>query len=137
MLSYTGETIKDRATKTVFIDSDDKVSPRLTVTATGHVLPGDLPHMVALPDPLLFDKSDSADPLRTLTVSNRGKQDLVIEEIRCFGCTNQWSQTTLPGGEDLELGIGLLPDWQGGRWIEIESNDPVWPMRKVVIVDLM
>jgi hypothetical protein len=136
LLSYTGETIKDRATKTLFIDSDDPSSPRLSVTATGQVLPGDLPHMVALPDPILFDKTESADDSRLLTVANRGKQELLIKEIRCFGCLNGWGQTTLGGGEETQIEIELVPDWNDGRWIEIESNDPVWPMRKVVIVDL-
>ena len=51
LLSYTGETIKDHATKTLFVDSDDETNPRLSITATGQVVPGDLPHMLALPDP--------------------------------------------------------------------------------------
>ncbi|MFH1313472.1 MAG: DUF1573 domain-containing protein [Candidatus Eisenbacteria bacterium] len=136
LLSYTGETIKDHATKTLFVDSDDKANPRLSVTATGQVVPGDLPHMVALPDPLMFDKSESADPFRMLTVANRGKQELLIKEVRCFGCLNAWSQASLGGGEEVPLDIEILPDWSDGRWIEIESNDPVWPVRKVVIVNL-
>ena len=136
LLSYTGETIKDKATKTLFIDSDDQSNPRLAVTVTGEVLPGDLPHMVALPDPILFDKNDPPDAYRMLTVANRGKEELLIKDIRCFGCLNGWSQTTLGGGEEAQVDIELAPDWSGGRWIEIESNDPVWPVRKVVIVDL-
>jgi hypothetical protein len=136
LLSYTGETIKDHATKTLFVDSDDKANPRLSVTATGEVVPGDLPHMLALPDPLMFDKSESDEPFRVLTVANRGKQELLIREVRCFGCLNAWSQITLGGGEEVPLDIELLPEWNDGRWIEIESNDPVWPVRKVVIVNL-
>jgi hypothetical protein len=136
LLSYTGETIKDKVTKTLFIDSDDKTDPRLTVTVTGEVLPGDLPHMVALPDPILFDKSDPPDASRMLTVANRGRQELLIKDIRCFGCINGWSETSLGGGEEAQVEIEPVPDWSDGRWIEIESNDPVWPVRKVVIVDL-
>jgi hypothetical protein len=136
LLSYTGETIKDHATKTLFVDSDDKANPRLSVTATGKVVPGDLPHMLALPDPILFDKSESDEPYRVLNVANRGRQELLIKEIRCFGCLNSWSQTTLGGGEEIPLDIELVAEWSGGRWIEIESNDPVWPVRKVVIVEL-
>jgi hypothetical protein len=136
LLSYTGETIKEHATKTLFIDSDDPSNPRAAVTATGQILPGDLPHMVALPDPLLLDKPKADEFSRTITVANRGKQELVIEEIRCFGCLNEWSQTVIGGGEEAPLGIEILPDWSDGRWIEIESNDPVWPVRKVVIVVL-
>lgn len=137
ILSYTGDFIKELTTKTLFIDSDDVSDPPLSVKVTGTVLPGDLPHMVAVPDPLLFDKSEASDPYRHLTVSNYGRQDLLISEIRCFGCTPEWEQITLTGGEEAQLAIELLPDWNDTRWVEIESNDPVWPTKKIAIVDLM
>ena len=136
-LSYTGDVIKETTTKTLFIDSDHGSSQRVSIKVTGTVLAGDLPHMLALPDPLLFDKSESARPYRELTISNRGNQELLISQIRCFGCMPEWDRTKLVGGEEARLRIELLPDWNDSRWIEIESNDPVWPTKKVAIVDLM
>lgn len=136
MLAYTGDEVKDRLTKTVFIDSNDETTPRLTITVTGGVTPGDPPHLGVIPSPLLFDPSDPAYPDAIIRISNLGRQDLEVTAISCFGCAGEWNQVTLGEGEDAELRIGRLPDWPDKRWVEIESNDPVHPVKKVGIIEV-
>jgi hypothetical protein len=135
-LSYVGDEIKTDLSKTVFMDSNDPERPRLAFKVTGTVTPGRAPHMVAMPDPLPLDPSDPAYPQAELKFENRGKETLEIGEVTCFGCINTWSQRTLPGGEEAVLEVILLPDWTENRWLEIESNDPVHPLKKITIVEL-
>lgn len=135
-LTYTGDEIKDRVTKTLYIDTNDTLNPRLTVEVTGSILPGDLPHMVVIPNPVAVEMSAPEGPSASLTITNRGKLPLVISGIRCFGCINDWVEGELKAGEKMTLQVDILPDWQDNRWVEIESNDPVSPLRKVAIVEL-
>jgi hypothetical protein len=135
LLSYTGDEIKERVTKTLFIDSNDPLNPRITITVTGKVTEGKAPHLVVVPDPLLFSESESAGSYRSLAVTNRGKEDLIVKEIRCFGCLTDWSWGMVTGGEETQFQVEILPDWYDKRWIEIESNDPVTPVRKISIVE--
>jgi hypothetical protein len=135
-LTYIGDEIKDRVTKTLYIDSNDTLNPRITIQVTGTILAGDLPHMVVVPNPVAVQESAPEGPVALLTVSNKGKQALTIEAIRCFGCIHTWSGTELKGGEKSNFQIELLPGWHDKRWVEIESNDPVSPTRKVAIVEL-
>ena len=134
-LSYTGDEIKEKMTKTLFIDSNDPANPRIKVTVTGRVIEGEAPHLVVVPNPLLFSRSESAVPYRSLAVTNKGKDDLVIKDIRCFGCLTDWSRGILTAGEEVRLQVELLPDWDDRRWMEIESNDPVTPVRKISIIE--
>jgi hypothetical protein len=131
-----GDEIKERVTKTLFIDSNDPARQRLSISVTGTILPGDLPHMTTVPNPLPVFGSQSGERVANLTITNRGRQDLLISEIRCFGCLSEWTEMELSAGEDTSLQIELLSDWFDKRWIEIESNDPVSPVRKVTIVEL-
>jgi hypothetical protein len=135
VVSYMGDEVKARVTKTVFLDSNDPAKPRLTLTVTGKVLPGDLPHLVATPSPLPYDAA-TGDETPLLAIANKGRQNLKIGTIRCYGCTSRWDFIELASGEQIEIDIVVLPDWNGKRWIEIESNDPVSPLMKVVIVEM-
>ncbi len=135
-LSYVGDEIKDPVTKTVFIDSNDLGNPRVAFKVTGTVIPGRAPHLVAIPDPLPLDPASPAYPQAELKLENRGEETLVIDEVTCFGCTNAWSQKTLAGGEEAVLDILPLPEWTDRKWLEIESNDPVQPLKKITIVEL-
>ena len=134
-LSYTGDNIKDKATKTLFIDSNDGAHPRLTFTVTGRVTPEELPHLSAVPDPLLFDPSDPSYPAVFVGITNRGENDLEIRAVRCFGCVNDWTQKALGKGEEAKLRLEALPDWPQERWVEIESNDPVFPVKRIGIIE--
>ena len=49
-LLYIGDEIKDKVTKTLYINIDD--TTRTQVTVTGQVMPGTSPHIVVLPNPL-------------------------------------------------------------------------------------
>ena len=71
-----------------------------------------------------------------IRIENRGKEALRIYEITCFGCTSTSSRMVLDGGEEALLEVLLLPDWTDGRWLEIESNDPVQPLKKITLVEL-
>ena len=135
-LSYMGDEIKDPVTKTVFIDSNDPERPRLAFKITGTVTPGRAPHLVAIPAPLPLDPAAPAYPQAELKIENRGEETLEIDEVTCFGCINTWSQKVLAGGEEAILNVIPLPDWTDGRWLEIESNDPVQPLKRVMIVEL-
>jgi hypothetical protein len=135
-LTYIGDEIKDRVTKTLYIDTNDTRNPRLTVEVTGSILPGDLPHMVVIPNPVAVEMSGPEGPVASLTITNRGRLPLTISGIRCFGCINDWLEDELRAGEKTTLQIELLPDWQDKRWVEIESSDPVSPLRKVAIIEL-
>jgi hypothetical protein len=134
VLSYTGDEVKERVTKTVFIDSNDKLTPRTAITVSGVVTQGDVPHIVVIPNPLLFEESEGPDTA-ILKVINRGRQDLVVEEVRCLGCTTDWNRRQLAREEEAALQVELLPHWEGKQWIEIESNDPIFPLKKVSIVE--
>ena len=147
-LTYLGDEIKDRTTKTLYVDSNDDVNPRIAVKVTGKVIPGDGPHLVVTPDPLLFDPEDPEYPEASLDLHNRGIQHLKIIEIRCFGCeVDYWEPVSLAGsgsamGESAanapvySLKVRKLANWTGTRWIEIETNDPVNPVKKVAILEL-
>lgn len=135
-LSYMGDEIKDPVTKTIFMDSNDPENPRLAFKVRGTVTLGRAPHLVAIPDPLPLDPAAPAYPQAELNLENRGEETLEIDEITCFGCINTWSQKVLAGGEEALLEVIPLPDWTDRRWLEIESNDPVQPLKKIAIVEL-
>jgi hypothetical protein len=134
-LTYMGDEIKAPVTKTVFIDSNDPDNARFAFTVTGNVIPGSLPHLVGIPDPLPLDPSDPSYPVANLTLTNRGRETLRIEDITCFGCISARSRMELVQGEEAVLEITPLPDWTERRWIEIESNDPVQPLKRIAIVE--
>jgi hypothetical protein len=133
-LIYIGDEIKDKVTKTLYIDVDDTTGTRVSVTVTGQVTPGTAPHIVVLPNPLPVAMSETAEALLTLT--NRGGQMLRIGQVGCFGCLSGWTSREIEAGEEIPLPIEILPDWSGRRWIEIESNDPVTPSKKISIITL-
>ena len=135
-LSYMGDEIKAPVTKTVFIDSNDPENPRLAFEVTGTVTPGRAPHLVVIPDPLPLDAADPAYPQAELKLENRGKETLEIDEVTCFGCMEIWSKKVLAGGEETILVVIPSPDWNDRRWLEIESNDPVQPLKRIAIVEL-
>jgi hypothetical protein len=135
-LSYMGDEIEDPVTKTVFMDSNDPERPRLAFKITGTVTPGRAPHLVAIPAPLPLDPAAPAYPQAELRLENRGEETLKIDEVTCFGCINAWSQKVLAGGEEAVLDVTPLPDWTDRRWIEIKSNDPVQPLKRITIVEL-
>jgi hypothetical protein len=140
-LTYLGDEIKDRTTKTLYVDSNDEVNPRIAVKVTGKVIPGDGPHLLVTPDPFLFDPEDPMYPDIPLLVFNIGKGFLEIREIRFFGCAADWDPATLPvslgsGGTMEVLAVRKLEGWTGTRWIEIETDDPVNPVKKVAILEL-
>jgi hypothetical protein len=148
-LTYMGDEIKDMTTKTLYVDSNDEINPRIAVKVTGRVITGDGPHLVASPDPLLFDPEDPRYPEADLTISNIGRKHLEIIEIRCFGCeVDYWRPASLSGsghapGEEppasspvYGLKVRRLDGWTGARWIEIETNDPVNTVKKVGILEL-
>jgi hypothetical protein len=128
-LALVGYEIKDATSKTLFLDSNDQARPRVAITATGKVVRGRKPHLVATPNPLPVEKWQG-----TLRIENLGREDLVITDVRCFGSTGDWTRLTLPAGEDSVLEVEAVPDWPDGRWIEIDSNDPVLPLRKISLV---
>jgi hypothetical protein len=136
LLTYIGDEVKDRVTKTLYIDTNDTLNPRIAIDVTGSILPGELPHMVVIPNPLPVEMSAAGESAASLTLTNRGKLPLVIARIRCFGCVNDWIYGEVRAGEKITLRIDLLPDWHDKRWLEIESNDPVSPVRKVAIIEL-
>ncbi len=133
-LSYLGDVVKERITKTVFVEVDGGNPRRLRIDVTGKVLPAVKPHLLALPNPLPIEKAQGTSNF--LEISNRGQQDLVISEIRCYGCESNATQLSLGGGEKAIIVVGLLPRWQGKRWLEIESNDPVTPFIKIAIIEV-
>lgn len=128
-LALVGYEIKDATSKTLFLDSNDKSRPRVTITATGRVVRGRKPHLVATPNPLPI--TDGQGELR---IENQGREDLVIADVRCFGCGSDWTRLVLPAGQDSVLQVNAVPEWPNGRWIEIDSNDPVQPLRKISLV---
>jgi hypothetical protein len=136
LLSYMGDDVKSKVTKTVFIDTNDPVRPRAALTVTGSVLEGELPHLVVSPNPMSFEASSSTDGAVPLELENRGRQVLRIDAIRCYGCSSLWNGLELVYGESVRIDIELMADWPDKRWIEIESNDPVRPLLKVAIVEL-
>ena len=140
-LTYLGDEIKDRTSKTLYVDSNDEMNPRIAVKVTGKVIPGDGPHLAVTPDPLLFDAEDPLYPVVQLTILNIGRDQLEVREIRFFGCTADWDPAGLPvkldsDGEKIEFGVLKLEGWTGTRWIEIETDDPVNPLKKIPILEL-
>jgi hypothetical protein len=148
-LAMVGTDVKEVETKTLFVDSNDPVHPRVALAATGTVTQGRRPHLVVIPDPAPLERAGGATSgdSRTragqaqpataeLKLENRGREDLVIEEIRCFGCTCDRTSAVLSSGDQVYLWIEGIPQWSGGRWIEIESNDPVYPLKRVSLVEM-
>lgn len=153
-LTYLGDEVNNASSKTLYIDSNDSVRGRLTVTVSGKIVEGRAAHLVALPNPLPLDRgkipgatgagSDTAGAelgwigfeQAALSIANRGGEGLVIAEVRCFGCTSDWTERVLQRGEEAVLHIDASPGWTGKRWIEIQSNDPVSPLKKVSLVEM-
>lgn len=140
-MTYLGDEIKDRLTKTLYVESNDQSNPRIAVTVTGRVIPGDGPHLRVSPDPLLFDPEDPLYPEASLALDNIGRADLELKEMRFFGCVADLDPASLPisltgGGAGLVLRLEKLDGWSGTRWIEIESDDPVHPVKKVSVLEL-
>ncbi|MFZ1947270.1 MAG: DUF1573 domain-containing protein [bacterium] len=130
-LAMVGYEIKDATSKTLFLDSNDQSRPRVAITATGRVVRGRRPHLVATPSPLPIEQWHGE-----LRIENQGREDLVIADVRCFGCGSDWSRLVLPAGRDSILHVDAIPQWPDGRWIEIDSNDPVLPLRKISLVTM-
>ncbi len=139
-MTYLGDEIKDRLTKTLYVESNDEQNPRIAFAVTGKVIPGDGPHLKVTPDPLLFDPEDSHYPEASLTFRNIGNGKLEVMELRCFGCQSDHGASSLPlslgAGTEVFIRIMKLEGWTGARWIEIESDDPVHPLKKVSILEL-
>lgn len=137
-LAIQGPAVKDPTVKSLFVDSNDRTVPRITLTAYGVVTPGRRPHLAATPDPAPITLPDSAaDYLAAdILIENRGREDLVIAAVRYFGATGDWAQAVLEGGESSVLHVESLAGWSGQRWLEIDSNDPVLPLKKIVLVDM-
>ena len=88
-LILQGPVVKDPTTKTLYLDSNDPATPRVTFVVKGAVKAGRLPHLAATPDPApLTADRPSADIL----IENRGREDLSIAQIRFFGCTGDWTE---------------------------------------------
>ena len=137
-LAFAGETVSEATSKTLFIDSNDPAEPRVTIGVSGAVVEGQGPHLVVEPDPLWIERqrSDAAGPVSELTLMNVGARDLVIKDVRCLGCSTDWTRFTLAPGESAQLAIGVTLDWSGSRWVEIESNDPATPLKKISLVGI-
>lgn len=130
-ISYTGDEIKEKVTKTLYIDVFDHISQRLILNVTGTVIPGDKPHLVAIPSPVLIESNDDSAYLQ---IGNRGLEELIVFDIKGFGCTTDFRSLHLNSGETVEIRLSLVEGWKGNRWIEIESNDAVYPLKKVSVL---
>jgi hypothetical protein len=135
-LSFLGEDIKEKATKTIYIETGGPPAKRTSITVTGRVEPGDGPHLECLPSPMLFEKTGDAYGSAPLRVINRGRADLDVSEILCFGCKASEGVFTLAAGEEVEIEVSLADGWTGNRWLEVVSNDPVQATRKISLVVL-
>jgi hypothetical protein len=135
-LAFLGEDIKEKTTKTIYIQAGGPAAGRMRITVTGRVEPGAGPHLECLPAPLLFEKSEDLPRTATLRVANRGQADLAVTEMRCFGCDTSERAFTLGGSEEIEIEVGLVDGWTGSRWLEVVSNDPVQATRKISLVVL-
>ena len=136
LLSFIGEDIKEKTTKTVYIEAGDAAASRVRITVTGRVEPGDGPHLQCLPSPLLLEKTGDMYEPALLRVTNRGRADLTVSEITCFGCDTSEKAFTLGGNEEIEIEVSLADGWTGNRWLEVVSNDPVQATRKISLVVL-
>ena len=61
---------------------------------------------------------------------------MVIYDIKGFGCTTDFRILNLNSGETVEIRLDLVEGWKGNRWIEIESNDAVYPLKRVSVMVL-
>jgi hypothetical protein len=150
MLTLQGPVVKDPTTKTLYVDSNDPTTPRVTFVVKGAVKAGRRPHLAATPDPAPItpprgragsasaSTPDSAASYLAadILIENRGREDLTITQIRFFGCTGDWTEAVIAGGGSSVLYVESLPDWSGQRWLEIDSNDPIWPLKKIVLVEM-
>jgi hypothetical protein len=135
-LSFLGEDISERVTKTVYVQATEPHADRITLTVTGRVTRGDGPHLEALPTMLLFEKSGEAYEPALLRIINRGRADLDVADIRCFGCVAGGGGFTLRADEETEIEVGLADGWTETRWLEVDSNDPIAPTKKIPLVVL-
>lgn len=133
LLTLQGPLVKDPTTKTLYVDSNDPATPRVTFVVKGAVKAGRRPHLAATPDPApITPPENTADIL----IENRGREGLTITQIRFFGCAGDWTEAVIAGGENSVLHVESIPGWSGQRWLEIDSNDPVWPLKKIVLVEM-
>ena len=139
-LSFLGYEIKDATTKTLFIDTNDPTRRRIALTVTGHVVQGPGPDIVILPNPMPAYGAPGAAPTEPrhgdLTVRNAGREDLIVKEVRCFGCIADPTALSIRPASEAAIKISTVPGWQDGRWIELESNDPLFPTKRISIVEM-
>ena len=141
-LILQGPVVKDPTIKTLYVDSNDPATPRVTFVAEGAVTGSSRPYLAAVPDPAPLAAPDSSAGVEAgylsaeIVIENRGREDLTVTQVRCFGCLGDWTEAVILGGASSVLYVEALPDWSGQRWLEIDSNDPVWPLKKIVLVDL-
>jgi hypothetical protein len=136
VLSFLAEEVKDRVTKTAYVETGGAHATRLAITVTGRVEPGDGPHIVCLPSPLLFEKARTGFPVASLRVVNMGRAELEVTAIRGFGCDADAPAFNLGAGEEMDVEVSLVDGWTGVRWLEVDSNDPVYPTSRVPLVVL-
>jgi|GEM_PF-3362259 len=134
-ISFMGDVIKERTTKTIQVDVRDQPEEKVKITVTGRVTKGDGPHIEVLPTILLFEKAEDAYWPARLRVMNAGRADLEITEMRCFGCVASHGDFLLEEDEEIEIEVMLEEEWpEENRWLEIDSNDPVDEIKKVPLV---
>jgi hypothetical protein len=84
---------------------------------------------------LLAERSGEAYKPALLSIANRGRAELVVTEVRCYGCSANRSFFALAEDEETEIEVNVEEGWtQDKRWLEIDSNDPVEGTRKVPVV---
>ncbi len=132
-LRYIGDQIAERVTKTIFVRSLQPTDISETITVTGKIQAGIKPHIMITPAPIPVA---SAEGEAIFTIRNKGNEDLIITNISCHGCQLDPNvrEVEIGGGESLSLSVSPLPRWSGRMWIEVTSNDPVTPQKKVPVV---
>ncbi len=135
-LHFLGEEISERVTKTVYVQAAEPYADRIVLTVTGRVTRGDGPHLHAIPTMLLFEKSGEVYEPALLRIANRGGANLDVAGIRCFGCVARGEGFTLGADEETEVEVSLVGGWTETRWLEVDSNDPVTPTKKIPLVVL-
>lgn len=134
-LAFVGETIKKKLTKTIYIDAAEPAAQRIEVWVTGEVTRGDGPHLHAVPTMLLIKKGAQTYEPGLLRISNQGRSELSVAEVRCFGCVASRTSFSLGADDEIEIEVDIAEEWtQEGRWLEIDSNDPVEATKKIPLV---
>jgi len=139
-LRYVPDRRKGETAKTVFVDSNDPVSPRLRFVVRGVVLEARAGEAVVEPNPCYLEAAPGRSTEQELALKNVGQGPLRLTGMRGRGCEVDAPEVDVLAPEEaVPFRIRLTPDrrWPFDYAVFVETDDPTEPFLIVPVYPLL